>query len=230
MQFTLSREMITHDPTQGIKQAKAKSDGFYAWEEEDIGKYRAFHDRLDSKSRLALELLLNTIQRRGDVIRLGKQHLRDDVDDNGQPIKVLHFRQQKTGERLDIPVLPELQAVLDLVPADQLTFLVTRRGQPYSGNDFSEQFRGWCDEAGLPAACSAHGLRKAGAIRLALAGCSTKEIAAWGGWKSLHEVERYTLAAEQRRLARNAAARLLRGNEAATPTVKTPDPFYKKGV
>lgn len=181
MQFTLSREMITHDPTQGIKQAKAKSDGFYAWEEKDIGKYRAFHDRLDSKSRLALELLLNTIQRRGDVIRLGKQHLRDDVDDNGQPIKVLHFRQQKTGERLDIPVLPELQAVLDLVPADQLTFLVTRRGQPYSGNDFSEQFRGWCDEAGLPAAC-------------------------------------------------NAAARLLRGNEAATPTVKTPDPFYKKGV
>jgi len=230
MQFALSREMIAHDPTQGIKQAKVKGDGFYAWEEADIAKYRAFYHQLDSKPRLAIELLLNTVQRRGDVIRLGRQHLRDGVDAAGLPIKTLHFRQQKTGALLDIPVLPELKAVLDLVPADQLTFLVTRSGKPYSGNDFSEQFRVWCDEAGLPAACSAHGLRKAGAIRLALAGCSTKEIAAWGGWKSLHEVERYTLAAEQRQLTRNAAARLLRGNEAATPTVKTLDPFYKKGV
>ena len=55
---------------------------------------------------------------------------------------------------------------------------------------------------------SPHGLRKAACVRLAYAGCSTKEIAAISGHKSLHEIERYTRDAEQARLARSAMARL----------------------
>lgn len=55
-------------------------------------------------------------------------------------------------------------------------------------------------EAGLPAACKAHGLRKAAARRLAEAGCSAHEIMAVTGHKTLTEVERYTRAAEQARL------------------------------
>src|SRR5262249_22774848 len=55
---------------------------------------------------------------------------------------------------------------------------------------------------------SPHGLRKAACVRLAHAGCSTKEIAAISGHKSLHEIERYTRDAEQARLARSAMARL----------------------
>ena len=38
------------------------------------------------------------------------------------------------------------------------------------------------------------------------AGCSANEIAAWSG-QSLREVERYTRAADQKRLARNALAK-----------------------
>jgi integrase len=78
----------------------------------------------------------------------------------------------------------------------------------YGANDFSEQFRTWCDAAGLPKHCSAHGLRKAGCRRLAEAGCSANEIAAWSG-QSLREVERYTRAADQARLARNAMVRTM---------------------
>jgi len=58
----------------------------------------------------------------------------------------------------------------------------------------------------LPRRCTFHGLRKAGCRRLAEAGCSANEIAAWSG-QSLREVERYTRAADQARLARNALAR-----------------------
>jgi integrase len=60
--------------------------------------------------------------------------------------------------------------------------------------------------AGLPQRCTFHGLRKAAARRLAEAGCSANEIAAWSG-QSLREVERYTRAADQARLARNAMTR-----------------------
>jgi integrase len=59
----------------------------------------------------------------------------------------------------------------------------------------------------LPQHCSAHGLRKAAARRLAEEGCSAHEIAAWTGHLTLKEVERYTRAADQARLARQAMAR-----------------------
>jgi integrase len=94
----------------------------------------------------------------------------------------------------------------DPVGSGHLTFLVTKTGKSYGANDFSEQFRKWCDDAGLPKRCTFHGLRKAGCRRLAEAGCSANEIAAWSG-QSLREVERYTRAADQARLARNALAR-----------------------
>src|SRR5262245_59003082 len=93
MQFALAREMIANDPTAGIKLAKVKSDGFYTWTEDDISTFEAKH-AIGSKPRLAFELLLNTAQRRGDVIRMGKQHIRDGV---------LTVRQQKTGVTLKIP-------------------------------------------------------------------------------------------------------------------------------
>jgi hypothetical protein len=51
--------------------------------------------------------------------------------------------------------------LLDATPSEQLTFLVTATGKPYGDNHFSESFREWCDAAGLPKHCSAHGLRKA---------------------------------------------------------------------
>jgi hypothetical protein len=40
---------------------------------------------------------------------------------------------QKTGADLLIPIHAELRAVLDLVPATQMTFLLTLRGTPFNG-------------------------------------------------------------------------------------------------
>jgi integrase len=143
-------------------------------------------------------LLLYTAQRRSDVVRIGRQHIKDGV---------LTVKQQKTGITLAIPVLPELRAVLDATPGEHLTFLVTATGKPYGGNAFSEQFRNWCDAAGLPKRCSAHGLRKAACRRLAERGCSANEIMSISGHTTMKEIVRYTVAADQARLARNAFAK-----------------------
>jgi integrase len=106
-----------------------------------------------------------------------------------------------------IPVHPELRTILDATPSEHLTFLVTATGKPYGGNAFSEQFRNWCDAAGLPKRCSAHGLRKAACRRLAEAGCSANEIMSISGHTTMKELVRYTKAADQARLARNALAK-----------------------
>jgi integrase len=212
MQFAIAAGLRKDDPTQGIKLRQVKTNGIYTWSEQDIAAYEAAHE-IGTKARLALALLLYTAQRRSDVIGMGKQHIKDGV---------LQVRQQKTGAALAIPVHPDLRAIIDATPNDHLTFLTTKSGKkPYGGNDFSEQFRAWCDVAKLPKECSAHGLRKAACRRLAEAGCSANEIAAISGHVTLSEVQRYTKAADQARMARNAMARqAAAANDLATSTVK----------
>ncbi len=91
-------------------------------------------------------------------------------------------------------------------PSDHLTFLTTTIGGPFAATTFTHWFRRECDKAGLPH-CSAHGLRKAAARRLAEAGCTAHEIGAITGHASLAELVRYTKAADQRRLAEAAMAK-----------------------
>lgn len=89
-------------------------------------------------------------------------------------------------------------------------------GQPFSDAGFGNFFRDWCDAAGLPKQCSAYGLRKAACRRLAEAGCSAHQIMSISGHRSLSEVQRYTLAADQARLAREAMKTIQ-----AVPTTET---------
>src|SRR5262244_147796 len=197
-QFALKRRYLRVDPTANIKQRAIKGDGFHTWTEEEIAQFEAHHP-IGTKPRLALALLLYTGQRRSDVVRMGRQHIR-----NG----ALTVKQQKTGTELPpIPVLPELQAVLNATPSEHLTFLVSATGKPYGGNAFSAQFRNWCNAAGLPKRCKPHGLRKAACRRLAEAGCSEREIMAISGHVTSKEIARYTKAADLALLARNAMAK-----------------------
>jgi integrase len=206
IRYAVNIGLRANDPTLGIRVVRPKSGGFHTWSEDDIAAFEA-HYPIGSKPRLALALLLHTAQRRADVVRMGRQHIRDGV---------LSVRQQKTGALLAIPVTPALAAVLDATPSEHLTFLVTDRGQPFEPMAFTKWFRRCCDAAGLPKACSAHGLRKAACRRLAEAGCSANEIASISGHASLREIERYTRAADQARMARHAVAR----TKMATSSVK----------
>lgn len=93
-----------------------------------------------SRAVLALALLLFTGQRRGDVIRMGPQHVRDGA---------MTVRQGKTGAKRNIPILPSLQMVIDASKIGHLTYLVTEFGKPFSPAGFGNRFRDWCDSAGL---------------------------------------------------------------------------------
>ncbi len=195
MQHCVRHELIGQDPTLGIKLRPVKGDGFHTWSEEQIALYEANHP-VGTKPRLALGL--HTAQRRGDVIRMGRQHIRDGL---------LHVRQQKTGTELLIPIHPDLQATLDAGPCGDLTFLLNANGRPFDGKVFTQWFAQQCAAAGLASQCTFHGLRKAACVRLAEAGCTASEIASISGHKTLREIERYTKGADQARLARNAMAR-----------------------
>jgi integrase/recombinase XerD len=110
---------------------------------------------------------------------------------------------------MDIPLHPDLAEAIAASPSDHLTFLVTEYGKPFTANGFGNAFKDWCRQANLPH-CSAHGLRKALATRLAERGATPHEIMAITGHQSLEEVERYTRTASRSQLADSAMSKLKR--------------------
>jgi integrase len=197
--YAVDQELLESNPVTSVKKYKTRGEGFHSWSEDEIARFQERHP-VGTRAHLALALLLYTGQRRIDVIRMGWQHV------NGDEIAV---RQEKTDTPLWIPMHPKLALALRSVPRTNLTFLVTQYGAPFSPESFSNWFRAQCNMASLPQ-CSAHGLRKAAATRMANAGCTSDQIKAITGHKSLSEVAHYTKAADQRRLARQALEILLR--------------------
>lgn len=208
MQHAIETGLREDDPTTNIKAIKIRGGGFKPWSDEQIAAYRARH-AIGTRARLALELLLSTGQRRGDVVRMGRQHVR-----NG----TLSIRQQKTGMLVEIPILPDLKAALDELPADQLTFLMTDFGKPFTAAGFGNWFRERCNEAGLPNGYAAHGLRKAAATHHANMGATAHELLSWFGWTTLKEAERYTRGADRKQLAQGMGAKLISETTGGKPT------------
>jgi integrase len=199
------QELVDRNPVRGVKNLEYTVKGFHSWAVREVEHFEERHP-VGSMARLALALLLYTAGRREDAVRLGPKHLKDNR---------LQFTQAKNEHRkpvhMDIPMPPDLAAIIAATPlTGHSTFLVTEYGRPFTVGGFGNAFRAWCDEAGLPH-CSAHGLRKATAARLAERGATPHEIMAITGHRTLEEVERYTRAAQKPGLADRAMARLIEG-------------------
>jgi hypothetical protein len=75
MQHAVEIGMRADDPTRDVKAIRAKSDGIHSWGEQEIARFEGQHP-VGTRPRLAQALLLYTGQRRGDVVRMGRQHVR----------------------------------------------------------------------------------------------------------------------------------------------------------
>jgi integrase len=199
--FAIEHGLTEHNPAKEVSYLPSRGQGSHSWTIQDIKQFEQRHP-VGSRARLALALMLYTGQRRSDVIGFGPANVNDGW---------LVFTQVKNRRRnpvtLSIPVRPELQAIIDAAPCGRETFLITGRGKPFTSNGFGNWFRRRCDEAGLPH-CSAHGLRKAAAARLAELGASESEIMSITGHRTSKEVTRYTRGARQKVLAARAMSRL----------------------
>jgi integrase len=190
--------MRKDDPTEGIAGIKLpKSKGHHTWTDGEIDQYRA-HWPLGTQQRLVMEFALETASRRGEVVRLGPQHVK-----NGR----IRIERTHGSNDVDIPMSPELQAACDAMPKAHLTYIVTAYGKPRSKYGLGNDFAKWATEAGLPARCRMHGLKKGGMRRLAEARLTTHELMAISGHRTLSEVQRYTEDANRKLLADTGMAK-----------------------
>ncbi|MBX9760396.1 MAG: tyrosine-type recombinase/integrase [Beijerinckiaceae bacterium] len=219
IRHAIATGLLKHDPSAGIRRPKVAE--IRSWTDDEIATFEA-HWPIGTKQRLAFALQLFTAQRRSDVHRMTW------ADMQGTSIRVV---QQKTGRKLLIPLHTQLLAILAQTERRHAVILATEFGKPFTVDGFSGFMRDAITAAGLPLDCTPHGLRKAAGLRLAEAGCSTKEIMAVLGHKTLAEAERYTRDADQALLS-TAAIMQLEGrsmNRFAQTTPNEFGSFPKKG-
>jgi site-specific recombinase XerD len=100
--WAVDADLVNADPTTGVKMFSKQTDGFVAWTEDNVAAYQETWP-LGTRERLAMELLLHTGFRRGDIVRVGRQHIREGF---------ISLVTEKTGERVDIPLRSALKAVI----------------------------------------------------------------------------------------------------------------------
>ena len=195
--WAVEAEFVPTDPTDGIKTPRSKgSTGFHVWTEEECQRFEARWPR-GTWERLAFDVLLYTGLRRGDVVRVGRQHMKDGL---------LVIKTEKTKETAYIPIFSPLLEALEQGPTGDLTFIVGKNGKNLTKESFGNLFRKACQAAGVPG--SAHGLRKAMTNRVAHS-LTDAELEALFGWERGSRVTPiYTNKVVRERLARQAAQKL----------------------
>lgn len=195
-------DQFKDDPTAGIKNPKAeRTEGFPVWTEEEVDRYQV-RWKLGTKERVWLDVLLYTGLRRGDAVRLGRQHVREGF---------WTIKTEKSGFQVEVtnPVLPVLQASLDAGPTGDLAFICGAGGRPLTKETFGNVFRHACNLADVKGK-SAHGLRKVAATRCAENGATTLQLMALFGWLSQKQAELYTRSADRKRMSRDAGGLMQR--------------------
>lgn len=198
--WALKAEHVAIDPTAGVENpARPSGDGFIAWSEDDIERYELRWPK-GTRQRVWLHVLLYTGLRRGDAVRLGRQHVREGV---------AALKTEKTGMEVNIPILPVLAETLAAGPIGDLAFICGESGRPLAKESFGNLFKKACRAAGIGNK-SAHGVRKLTATRCADNGATTYELMAIMGWKNTQTAEIYTRNADRKRLAKGAATKMQR--------------------
>lgn len=212
MVYAVRNGWIETDPTYRME---AFPEGeHHTWDEDEIAQFEAFWPA-GSKQRLAFALHIFTGQRRSDVHKMTWA----DIQDGGIWVtQTKSTRGANTGTRLWLPLHDDLVPILGSADHATSAIVVTDYGKPFSVAGYGMWINEAIRAAGLPPRCVAHGLRKAAARRLAESGCSAKQIAAITGHKTLAEVERYTRAADQKRMAK-AAMEMQKAARAGQPRI-----------
>jgi integrase len=193
---------VKSNPAALVKYPKLKSgDGFPIWTENDVAAYEA-HWPLGTRQRVWLAVLMYTGLRRGDAVKLGRQHVR-----NG----IATIKTQKTGTDVHLPLLPSLLEVLDAGLTADLAYICGANGKPMTKESFGNAFSDACRAVGVNK--SAHGLRKIGAVRAAQNGATVAALNAIFGWSGSKMASLYTQSADRARLARENMDKLSAENK-----------------
>ncbi len=184
-----------------VQPFNAHSDGHATATPEDIEKFIAHHGTT-SKAVLYVAIQMYTGLRVSDLAVLGPQHRRKDA------FKLRLFKNRnRTPVDIDIAIHPILEAVLASHKVENLTYLVTEFGKPFSVKGLGNRISDWWRQAGMGHLTS-HSVRKGLATDVAHNEATDSMLEAMFGWKDGKTSKIYTRNAERARLARQTVERI----------------------
>jgi len=204
------------DPTTEVSNLPRRAGtGFKMWTEEEMAAYERRWP-IGTRQRVWLDVLAYTGLRRGDAVRIGKQHVRNGV-------ATIKTEKSAFQTLVTLPILPVLQRTLDAGPCGDLTYIVGANGKPMTKESFGNVFRKACNAAGVPG--SAHGVRKIAATRAAENGATVAELEAIFGWHGGQMASHYMREANRVRLSKEAMHKLANetGNSIPSPAAPVRD-------
>lgn len=184
------------NPAKGVSLIRTDADPRQPWPQALIGEFRKAAP-LGTRERLLMELCLSTGQRIGDVLEMRW----GDIQDGGITLK-----QNKTGKRLWVPILPALQEAIDATDRKSVFMLTNLRAtNRWSYRGASQAIRKIRDDIGA-LEFDIHSWRYNAACELVEAGCDDELVAAVTG-QSPKMVAHYTQQIRQRVRAIEAQSR-----------------------
>jgi len=183
--------LARNNPAASVRLPSGKTTGHMAWTLDHVLMFKAHYPK-GHRARIALALLLFTVQRISDIRTMGIKDVRDGY---------LTARHRKTGNLVEIPLLGILRDEL----GDRYREMIwwqSERGAPYSEKAASMRFSAYCRAVpDLPEGLTAHGLRKCVPTLLAEMGMSEDVIMSVLGDESADEARIYIQTAKRKQLA-----------------------------
>lgn len=180
--------IITKNPAAGVELDTPAIKGFPTTNADEI---EAFMSRweIGTRERLVFDLGLLTGAARVDLCKIGRQHIQGNI---------LTFTRNKSKVETYVPITSDLRTVINRTPDIAPAFILSSYGKPFTPESVGNLYGNAARAAGIKSRL--HGLRKAFCVYWAEIGKTTHEIAAMSGHLSLSEVQRYTKAADRKRI------------------------------
>lgn len=150
----------------------------------------------DPQVGLPVALLYFTGQRINEVVRMSWA----DISDGFMRVYV-----QKTKQRMEVAILPELADMLDKAPKLAPTILTNANGQSWTQSGLRQKLQEWAAARGHKVV--PHGLRKNAVDSLLEAACTAAEVSGITG-HSIGMVEHYSKGVNRKRLGSAAVVKL----------------------
>lgn len=187
--WAVENEKLRDNPAKGIKKFAAKPHE--PWPESLLEE-----GLKDPQVGMAVALLFFTGQRIDEVVKMSWADIRGDI---------MRVYVQKTNQRMEVAILPELARMLEKTPKLAPTILTNANGRPWTQSGLRQKLQSWAKERGhkiVP-----HGLRKNAVNSLLEAGCTPSEVGGITG-HSIGMVEHYSKRVNRRSLGRAAVVKL----------------------
>lgn len=187
--WAVENNKLESNPAAGVKKFPAKPHE--KWPEALLEEALA-----DPQVGLPVALLFFTGQRINEVVRMSW------ADISGGFMRVYV---QKTKQRMELPIPPELATMLDRAPKAAPTILTNANGQSWTQSGLRQKLQDWATARGRKVV--PHGLRKNAVDALLEAGCTAAEVSGITG-HSIGMVEHYSKGVNRKKLGSAAVVKL----------------------